>query len=99
MFKWTIIVLLALTNLCFFILVMPLEETLSPQVSLWIYITVGNYCYTFSTHISSRRAFTSSTFSLKLPAQQTILEMILLFSVFIDSAELLCLLKSLSVIF
>ena len=30
MFKWLIIVLLALSNLCFFVLMMSLEETLSP---------------------------------------------------------------------
>ena len=36
MFKWPIIVLFALSNLCFFILMMSLEETLSP-------ITKGDY--------------------------------------------------------
>ena len=50
MFKWTIIVLLALTNLCFFILVMPLEEALSPITkrelshSQSIFISLNNLC-------------------------------------------------------
>ena len=43
MFKWPIIVLLALSSLCFFILLMSLEETLSP-------ITKGELSRTLSSY-------------------------------------------------
>ena len=88
-FNWPIIALFILSNLCFFILLMSLEETLSPitkrklslTLSLYsfqlkfvrkvskflrskerpvLFITVSNYCYLFSSHTSSRWAFTSS---------------------------------------
>ena len=43
MFKWTIIVLPALFNLCFFILMMPLEETLSPITKGELTLTLSSY--------------------------------------------------------
>ena len=50
---------------------------------LWVIIAIN-----FSAHISCRWAFTLPTISLKLSARQTVLEtVILLFSIFIDSAR------------
>ena len=46
-------------------------------ILLWIIIAAS-----FTAHISSTWAFSSSTFALKLSARQTILEIMILFSVF-----------------
>ena len=43
MFKWPIIVLLALPNLCFFVLMMSLEETLSPVAKGELSLTLSSY--------------------------------------------------------
>ena len=43
MFKWPIIVLLALSNLCFFILMMSLEETISPVTKRELPLTLSSY--------------------------------------------------------
>ena len=43
MFKWPVIVLLALPNLGFFILLMSLEETLSPITKGKLSITLSSY--------------------------------------------------------
>ena len=43
MLKWPIIVLLALSNLCFFILMISLEETLSPIIKEELSFTLSSY--------------------------------------------------------
>ena len=43
MFKWPIFVLFPLSNLCFFILIMPLEETLSPVTKGELPLTLSLY--------------------------------------------------------
>ena len=42
-FKWPIIALLALSNLCFFILLMSLEETLPPITKGELSLTLSSY--------------------------------------------------------
>ena len=43
MFKWPVIVLPALSNLCFFILLMPLEEILLPNTKGELLLTLSSY--------------------------------------------------------
>ena len=48
MFKWPIIVLLALSYLCFFIVMMPLEETLSPIRKAELSLSISTILIFFS---------------------------------------------------
>ena len=79
MFKWPIIVLFALSDLCFFILMISLEETLSP-------ITKGKLPFTLSSYSCQskflRKALEFLT-STEIPASFRF-NLLLFISVFLD---------------
>ena len=64
MFKWPIIVLLALSNLCFYILIMSTEETLSPITKGKLPLTLSSY----SCQSKFVRKFLKFLISTEIPA-------------------------------
>ena len=63
MFKWPIIVLLALPNLCFFILLMPLEEILLPNTTAELLLTLSSYSYQSKFITKTLKFFTNAEIS------------------------------------